>query len=45
MSEIFCPTCDFSCPYCGTYGECELDNPAEECDDYYAVMGDEDDES
>lgn len=38
---IYCPTNDFSCPYCGTYGECNLDNPAEECDDYYYAVGDE----
>ena len=37
----YCPTYDLSCPYCTKLGKCRLENPVEECDDYYAVMGDE----
>lgn len=29
------------CPYCDSYGVCHLENPIEECDDYYAEVGDE----
>lgn len=42
---IYCPTGDAFCPYFGPHGECGIDNPAEECDDYWSMMGDEDDES
>lgn len=41
---VNCPVPDFLCPYCDTYGNCQLDNPAEECDDYYAMVGDEEEE-
>lgn len=39
---IYCPTGDFSCPYFAAHGVCLLENPAEECDDYYYAVGDED---
>lgn len=29
------------CPYCTPNGFCQLENPSEECDDYYAEVGDE----
>lgn len=38
---VMCPTGDWSCPYCNQGGICMLTNPAEECDDYYAEVGDE----
>ena len=41
METIYCPTGDFSCPYFGARGVCLIDNPAEECDDYFAAVGDE----
>ena len=40
----YCPVGDFSCPYYGARGACLLENPAEECDDYYAMIGDDEDE-
>jgi len=30
-----CPTFDFTCPYCLASGECIIDNPKEECDEYW----------
>lgn len=27
------------CPYCDEYGMCHLQNPMDECDDYYAEFG------
>lgn len=43
---IECPVSGamFSCPHCNSYGYCELTNPRKECDDYYAEVGDEEDE-
>lgn len=43
--QIECPVpgAVFDCPYCDIYGCCGLSNPAEECDDYYAEVGDEED--
>ena len=41
---VDCPTADFSCPYYGARGTCLLENPTEECDDYYAAVGDKEDE-
>ena len=38
---VKCPTGDLSCPYCNQGGICMLENPREECDDYYAAVGDE----
>ena len=29
-----CPINDFECPYFDANGNCMLDNPKEECDDY-----------
>lgn len=44
MKTIYCPTSDWNCPYYNQGGICMLDNPAEECDDYYATVGDDEDE-
>lgn len=41
MKEIKCPLYELDCPYCTFDGYCELPNPREECDDYYAEVGDE----
>lgn len=30
-----CPICDYFCPYCLASGECIIDNPIEECDDFF----------
>lgn len=30
----YCPANDFECPYFDANGNCMLDNPAKECDDY-----------
>ena len=33
---IYCPMCDVTCPYCvGLEFECTIDDPYNECDDYY----------
>lgn len=39
-----CPVFDLSCPYLTHSGECLLENPMLECDDYYAMVGDEEEE-
>lgn len=48
MSNVFCPVMDPSCPYLNGYGHClgpELGwHPKDECDDYYAYIGDEEKE-
>lgn len=41
MLRVLCPGDEFDCPYCSAEGVCCLENPAEECDDYYAMMGEE----
>lgn len=45
MRKIYCPVNDESCPCLKIDGTCSLVdegvNPAEECDDYYAVVGDD----
>lgn len=41
MIECPVPGALFDCPHCDSYGRCELANPSEECDDYYAEVGDE----
>lgn len=40
---IYCPADSWDCPYCTEEGACTLRHPEEECDDYYAVMGDDED--
>lgn len=40
MKYVNCPISDWSCPYCNQGGICMLENPEEECDDYYAEVGD-----
>lgn len=39
-SKIYCPTDDISCPYC-SQGYCTMENPWDECDDYYGIVEDE----
>lgn len=40
--EIYlCPTCDITCPYWQYNDECVIGNPLEECDEYYAILGEE----
>lgn len=34
--KIYCPANEFECPYYKK-GECCLENPIEECDDFWAV--------
>ena len=48
MSKLICPAFDESCPYCKR-GFCFMkdmtgDNPHDECDEWYGVEEDEDDE-
>ena len=39
-----CPVYAIDCPYyIGETGGCELENPMMDCDDYYAIVGDEED--
>lgn len=33
-----CPTFDCTCPYCLASGECIIDDPINECDDYATTM-------
>ncbi len=42
----YCPVpgANLDCPYCDFDGECRLSNPYQECDDYYAYTGDEEEE-
>lgn len=42
--KIYCPLYDMDCPYCTKDGVCEIGNPMEECDEYYAVVGDNEEE-
>lgn len=37
----FCPVNGWDCPYWKDGGVCELDDPMADCDDYYAMMGDD----
>lgn len=37
----FCPVNGWDCPYWKKDGTCELDDPMADCDDYYAMMGDD----
>lgn len=43
MIECPVPSADLDCPHC-IDGFCNLQNPYDECDDYYAEVGDEEDE-
>lgn len=36
-----CPIFDMNCPYCLASGECIIDNPMTECDDYYYYYAEE----
>lgn len=50
MKYFHCPVNDWNCPYYKdraniegkkAYGICTLENPYEECDDFYATHGDD----
>lgn len=41
--DVYCLTGDISCPY-NAEGLCTLENPEEECDDYYGAVGDEEED-
>lgn len=43
-TKHFCPSDDYTCPYLTIDGECTLDDPMADCDDYYYYNGDDDDE-
>ena len=36
--KIYCPVNEKNCPYYSK-GECGLNNPIDDCDDFYAVLG------
>ena len=38
------PGAHLDCPYCTSWGECKLRNPYNKCDDYYAYVGDEEED-
>lgn len=40
-----CPLFDMTCPYCLASGECTIDNPKDECDDYYYYNGEKEEEN
>lgn len=42
MIDCPVPGAMFDCPYCDSYGNCELNNPEDECDDYYYYTGGDD---
>ena len=35
MEKVFCPVNGWDCPYWNKDGTCSLENPAEECDDFF----------
>lgn len=35
-----CPIEDYNCPYCNANGECMMDRPQDECDDFMAMYAD-----
>ncbi len=43
---VYCPVpgAEEDYPYCTRGGRCRLRNPSEKCDDYYAYVGDEEEE-
>ena len=47
MNKIYnCPVLDWECPYFNSEGcVCKLDDPKTDCDDYYAAVGDEEDDN
>ena len=44
MEIYLCPELELDCPY-DENGICTIGNPMEECDDYYFVNGEEEDDS
>ena len=44
MEKYLCPELELDCPY-DENGICTIGNPMEECDDYYFVNGEEEDDS
>ena len=47
MNKIYnCPVLDWERPYFNPEGcVCKLDDPKTDCDDYYAAVGDEEDDN
>lgn len=43
MKKIECPVYDYECPYFKS-GYCELENPKDECDAFYGLEDDDDEE-
>lgn len=42
MKKVYvCPINDWECPYYDANGNCMIDNPRMDCDDYVAILGDE----
>lgn len=35
---IYCPACDFECPYCDTHGVCRIADPIEDCDEFVSYF-------
>lgn len=35
-----CPTENYNCPWCNANGECMLDRPQDECDDFMTAYAD-----
>ena len=40
MKHFHCPVNGWDCPYYKDGGLCTLENPIEECDDFYGMWGD-----
>lgn len=40
---MYCPVNEWGCPYYNKDGECLLENPYRDCDDFYSVCGDDTD--
>ena len=40
--KIYCPVNDWNCPYY-KYGECGIENPVDECDDFVYFWDEDDD--
>lgn len=44
MEKYLCPELELDCPY-DKDGICTIGNPMEECDDYYFVNGDDEEDN
>lgn len=40
VRNLMCPIEDYNCPYCNANGECMMDRPQDECDDFMAAYAD-----